>query len=335
MQFFYSEPQNELEKMLGGFFCINAVGTIETGDDAIFAKFLDQHRPPAHMVVYIDSNGGDLEAAIGIGRLIRSYGLWTDIGKYLLDFDASAEFFQPRQRMPGNCMSAATMIYIGGRLRYFGQDSKFGVHRFSFKNPVPEHLGQSQVLSAQLATYVVEMGISPKFLELSSATDAREINLIDESRLKEYGVVTGGETNVEWSVQARGKMIYVRGERDSVFGRHKVMLGYSKEMGFFFWAVIEAQNRFDELLGFGLVEIVLNGEECRIDISQDCNRFQTGSDVQVISTISRDNARAISESDSFGIQIRFGEESPTFLGVSALPTEGGQEQLTSLFHNCG
>jgi ATP-dependent protease ClpP protease subunit len=62
MQFFYSEPQNELEKMLGGFFCINAVGKIETGDDAIFAKFLDQHRPPAHMVVYIDSNGGDLEA---------------------------------------------------------------------------------------------------------------------------------------------------------------------------------------------------------------------------------------------------------------------------------
>ncbi|MFT5798131.1 MAG: hypothetical protein ACI84R_002196 [Candidatus Azotimanducaceae bacterium] len=205
MQFFYSEPQHEFEKIIGGFFCIKAVGTIETGDDAIFAKFLDQHRPPAHMVVYIDSNGGDLEAGIGIGRLIRSYGLWTDIGKYLLDFDASAEFFQPRQRMPGNCMSAATMIYIGGRLRYFGQDSKFGVHRFSFKNPAPEHLGQSQVLSAQLATYVIEMGISPEFLELSSATDAQEINLIDESRLKEYGVVTGGETNVEWSVQARGK----------------------------------------------------------------------------------------------------------------------------------
>ncbi|MFT5798130.1 MAG: hypothetical protein ACI84R_002195 [Candidatus Azotimanducaceae bacterium] len=130
-------------------------------------------------------------------------------------------------------------------------------------------------------------------------------------------------------------MIYVRGQRDSIFGRHKVILGFSKEMGFFFWAVIVAQNRFDELLGFGLVEIVLNGEECRIDISLDCNRFQTGSDVQVISTIGRDNARAISESDSFGIQIRFGEESSTFLGVSALPTEGGQEQLTSFFYNFG
>jgi hypothetical protein len=332
MQFHYTEPQNELEKMLGGFFCINAVGMIEPGDDIKFKEFLDVHRPPPHMVVYIDSTGGNLEAGIAIGRQIRQYGLWTDVGSFVLGQPDPSELLSPRKRLDGRCFSAATMIYLGGRLRHFSKGSKFGVHRFSFKNPTPEHVGKSQVLSAKIASYVSNMGISSEFLELSSATDAKEINLIDQERLKELGVVTGGETGVEWTVQARGKMIYVRGERNSIFGRHKVMLGFAKDAGFHFWAVIEAQNRFHELTSFGVVEINLNGEDIKIDISNTSKRFRVEADVNVFAKITNEQARLISESESFGVQIKFVHDSPTFLGIGAMDTEGGREQLSTFYH---
>lgn len=333
MQFEYSEPQNELEKMIGGFFCINAFGPIENGDDAKFENLIDTHRPPSHMVVNIDSTGGDLETSIRIGRLIREYGLWTDVGKRFLDFESSESIISKRRSIAGRCMSAATMIYLGGRLRHFRQDSKFGVHRFSFRNPIPDNLGQSQVLSAKIASYVSDMGISAKFLELSSATDATEIELVEESQLKELGVITGGMTDVLWSVQARGKMIYVRGERDSIFGRHKVMLCFVKDAGFMFWAVIEAQNRFDELLGFELVEIVINDEDVKIDISHDCNRLRFGTDVHVLARITNEQAFLISKADSFGIHVKAGRDAPMFLGVSAMSTDGGTEQLETLYYS--
>jgi hypothetical protein len=333
MDFHYTEPQNELEKMLGGFFCINAVGTIEHGDDVKFEKFLDAHRPPSHMVVYIDSTGGDLEAGIGIGRQIRHYGLWTDVGSYVLEQTDPSKPLVPRKRAQGRCMSAATMVYLGGRLRFFSEGSRFGVHRFSFKNPLPEHIGESQKLSAKIASYVSDSGVSPEFLELSSATDAKEINLISEQQLKKLGIITGGQTDVEWTVQARGSMMYVRGERDSIYGRHKVMLGFTKGVGFVFWAVIEAQNRFQELTSFGVVEINLNGEDIKIDISDECERFQVGTDVHVFANISNEQARLISVSESFGVQIKFVHESPTFLGISAMDTEGGVEQLSTFYHS--
>ena len=333
MEFHYTEPQNELEKMLGGFFCINAVGTIKHGDDVKFIKFLDDHEPPPHMVVYIDSTGGDLEAGIGIGRQIRRYGLWTDVGIYVLERPAPSTPLVPRKRVEGMCISAATMIYLGGRLRFFSKGSRFGVHRFSFKNPLPEHIGKSQELSAKIASYVSDMGISPEFLELSSATDARDINLISEQQLKELRVMTGGQTDVEWTVQARHKMMYVRGERDSIYGRHKVMLAFIKGAGFFFWAVIEAQNRYQELTNFGVVEINLNGEDIKIDISDKCARFHVGTDVHVLANISDEQARLISESESFGLQIKLDQESPRFLGISAMDTEGGAEQLSAFYHN--
>ncbi|WP_217701814.1 hypothetical protein [Pseudooceanicola sp. HF7] len=333
MEFHYTEPQNELEKMFGGFFCINAVGTIEHGDDLKFMKFLDDHKPPAHMVVYIDSTGGDLEAGIGVGRQIRQYGLWTDVGSFVLEPPDPSKPLVPRKRVNGRCMSAATMIYLGGRLRFFSEGSQFGVHRFSFKDPLPEHIGKSQELSAKIASFVSDMGVSPKFLELSSATDSKEINLVPEQRLKELRVVTGGQTDVVWTVQARRGIMYVRGERDSIYGRHKVMLCFAKDAGFIFWAVIEAQNRFNELTGFGVVEINLNGEDIKIDISEKCKRFQVGADVHVIAKVSSDQARIISESDSIGVQIKFVHEAPTFLGIGAMDTEGGVEQLSTFYRS--
>lgn len=333
MQFEYLKPQNEPEQMLGGFYCINAFGPIQIGDDAKFEAFLKTHRPHAHMRVYIDSTGGDLETGIAIGRLIRTYGFWTGIGKYLLDFEGSNAIVHARKRVAGQCLSAATLMFLGGTLRHYGQGNKFGVHQFSFTNPAPEHLGQSQKLSAMLATFVNDMGISPEFLELSSSTDATDISFVDEERLKALDVITGGKRDVEWTVQARSHMICVRGERNSIFGRHKVMLGFGKEVGFSFWAVIDAQNRFEQLQEFGLVEIVLNDVDVRIDISQDCIRSPVGNDVHVFSQITDEQARSISISESFGVQIRFSTDAPMVLGVAAMSTKGGTEQLASLYYN--
>lgn len=177
------------------------------------------------------------------------------------------------------------------------------------------------------------MGVSPEFLELSSATDAKEISLVSEQRLNELRVVTGGQTDVDWTVQAHCGMMYVRGERDSIYGRHKVMLGFVKDAGFFFWAVIEAQGRFEELTRFGFVEITLNGEDIKIDISDECKRFQIGTDVQVFAKISSDQARIISESKGLGVQIKLVRDAPTFLGIGEMDTERGVDQLATFYHS--
>ncbi|MFK0686774.1 hypothetical protein ACFX5Q_01000 [Mesorhizobium sp. IMUNJ 23033] len=230
MQFEYTHPQTEVERLLGGFHEINAFGPIEDGDDTKFEDFLRRVAPPPRTPIHIDSEGGFVEAALSIGRIIRASWYSTSIGKYILDHDRHREHIIPRMLLPGSCLSAATLMYLGGRLRHFPIGSRFGVHQFSFRNPTPDYIGKSQILSSKIAQYVFDMGISSQFLEISSSTDV--IKLIEVDELKELRVVTGGQTDVEWSVQATG-MLYVRGERDSIFGHHKVMLGYTKQSGFF------------------------------------------------------------------------------------------------------
>jgi ATP-dependent protease ClpP protease subunit len=82
LQFIYTEPQTELERAIGGFHHINAFGKIDPGDDEKFRKFLVVAAPPPRTTIYINSTGGDVNAAIGIGRLIREGWYETSIGSY-------------------------------------------------------------------------------------------------------------------------------------------------------------------------------------------------------------------------------------------------------------
>lgn len=134
MQFEYTPPQTHFEEAFGGFRAINAFGPIMPGDGRRFEIFLEISAIPPRTDVYIDSSGGDPAEAIEIGRLIRAAWLSTHIGRFILSHepDEMANLLKPRKFIPGQCMSAATLVFIAGRLRYFNKESKFGVHQFSF-----------------------------------------------------------------------------------------------------------------------------------------------------------------------------------------------------------
>ncbi|SHF95630.1 hypothetical protein SAMN02745157_3190 [Kaistia soli DSM 19436] len=332
MQFFYTDPQTEFERMIGGYFYVNALGQIEPGDDRKFTQFLKISKVPPRTTVYIDSSGGDVDAAIGIGRAIREHWLETTVGKCLLKHDNSSEFIFKRDYQPGRCMSAATLILIGGRIRLVLKGGQVGVHQFSFRNPTPDAIGHSQVLSARIAGYIHEMGISPEFMALSASTRSDEITIVTEAELERLKVITGGQTTVVWTVQARRNMIYVRGERDSIYGHHKIILNYLKESGFMFWAVIEAQGREHELMNFVPVELVVKNEEIKIDVSSRCHRIIEGMYVNVFVNLSEAEARTIAFSDSVGIHIRGSREAGMFLGIAPMATSDGKEQLATFFN---
>ncbi|MGV1900694.1 hypothetical protein ACQZ6V_10425 [Agrobacterium sp. 22-3674b3] len=332
MNFEYSDPQTDVEGFFGGFFHISAFGRIEEGDHEKFEKFIERTAPPPRTLVYINSGGGHVEAAMAIGRLIRQAWFSTSIGTYILDPQQPDDLIIPRKLMSGKCISAATLMFLGGRLRFFPDGSQFGVHQFSFKNPTPESIERSQRLSAAIATYIAEMGIPPAFLELSAGTPEQQVHLVSEEQLKGLRVVTGGMTEPTWGVEIHENAMWVRGERDSLWGHGKVILAYSKAEGFAFIALIETMGRENELSKFPLVEIVVNGEEIRIDITDRCIREPSGIYTLFMANLSMSEARLLANSKSFGIQIRGSGQAEIFLGIAALSTAGAEGKLQGLYN---
>ncbi|MER9494909.1 hypothetical protein NKI86_24130 [Mesorhizobium sp. M0320] len=330
MHFAYTPPQTTIEEMLGHR-CVNLFGTIISGDDERFIEFLGRSEVPPRTDVYIDSAGGDVEAAINIGRVVRDNWLHTHVGQYLLDPSPAEhdDIFKPRSFQEGSCMSAATLLFLGGRLRFLSKGAKFGVHQFSFRDPSPMHIGRSQIMSSKIARYISDMGIPPEFLEISAATESTEIKLLDHDELRTISVVTDGETPVQWTVQSRNNTLYVRGERDSFFGHHKILLGFAKPQ-FYINAVVESQGRASQLTAFPLVELVVGMREQQvIDVSQRCERSETGMYTNLFLMISNAEAHEIAKSDGFGLRVRGGPDAGMFLGIAPMSTKGGEDLLES------
>ncbi len=336
MQFEYTAPQTPVEEFFGGFYCVNAFGPIEIGDDEKFVEFLQNAEVPPRTSLYIDSTGGDVDAALSIGRIVRDRWFSTHIGQYVLDHDQESELLKKRKRTDGSCMSAATLVFLGGRLRYHEGGSRFGVRQFSFRNPSPEHIARSQILSAKIARFVTDMGVPASFLELASATPSNNIKVLSIDELTQHGVITGGETPVTWTIQAVPGGIYVRGERDNLFGHHKMLLCFNKEEGFIAYAVIESLGREQELTTFPLVELVLetdNSDESVVDISDRCVRTIRGIYTNISASITHVEASAIAKSEGFGIRVRAGDDAPLFLGIGPMKVGDGRN-LIETFVSC-
>jgi hypothetical protein len=101
-------------------------------------------------------------AGMELGRVIRKYRLRTDVGTKKPSSERGA-----REVVPGYCYSACALAYLGGSFRFLMKDSRYGVHRFAFENPAPQHADLAQIVSAAIVEYIRSMDVDTKLFSLS------------------------------------------------------------------------------------------------------------------------------------------------------------------------
>ncbi|RWP76890.1 hypothetical protein [Mesorhizobium sp.] len=132
-------------------------------------------RSNASVAVTFQSPGGNIQKAMELGRLIRRLGLNT------VQFRAV------------ECASACSLAFLGGVLRY-AEPGAIGVHKSSFSGDIPmsteDAVSSVQQMTAEIITYMVEMGVDPALLQLSLQYDSDDIRYLSKSEMAKYKVVT-------------------------------------------------------------------------------------------------------------------------------------------------
>ena len=126
-------------------------------------------------VVTFDSNGGNVVSAIAYGRMIRSLGLST---------------FQLRSTQ---CASACMLAFAGGVTRQ-AEPGAIGVHQSSFSPDSNldghEAVAAVQAITAQIMTYLIEMDIDPKLLQLSLSVPSDDMRYLTASEMQAFRVTS-------------------------------------------------------------------------------------------------------------------------------------------------
>lgn len=153
-----------------------AQGVITPATPRAFRQFLasEKYQP----VVYFDSPGGSLSAALELGFVIRARGLDTYVGG---PYEAFEGFAGPAREITrtlarrGICFSACAYAFLGGVSRELNEGGNYGVHRF-YSGGRPLGDATTQVAMTILSSYLDEMGVDRRLLDLASLTPSEKLS---------------------------------------------------------------------------------------------------------------------------------------------------------------
>ncbi|MCQ0987379.1 COG3904 family protein [Jiella marina] len=195
---------------------IAATGVIEP-DTA--EKFAAQFGGTTFGTVVLDSPGGNLKAAVELGRLIRKSNLKTVVAAS--EVRPGTTFYEQK---PGHCLSACAFTVLGGVERDVSPGSKVGVHQFfnseglfdpTEKAYTPLDFSELQRISADILQYVVDMGAEAGFMTLVGRNAPRTMHILSEDELVDLRVSWDPNAFTPWTIEMDGEgLIAVSRSRD-------------------------------------------------------------------------------------------------------------------------
>jgi hypothetical protein len=170
-----------------------------------------------HPRIYFNSPGGNLQAGLDLGRLIREAGFDTYVGGPYQEFVRMGE--APRTlAQRGVCFSACAYGFLGGVSRSIGPQGKYGLHQFS---GAAGEIGdaRTQLMMATLAKYLDEMGVDRRFLDFAATTTPEKIKVLPLALARELNVDNQEPPKVGWRIEANADGALVATLSQGVAGR--------------------------------------------------------------------------------------------------------------------
>lgn len=142
----------------------------------------------------INSDGGDIDEAIKIGRIVRNNNLIVRIS------DNSS------------CLSACVLILAGGTKRYV--EGKVGIHRPYFSN-MEDGLNSQQIrikidsLNARIKSYLNEVDIPISLLDAMKVVPPESMRILTYKELSSFGLTSNDATEDEKEVAEKSKFFNI------------------------------------------------------------------------------------------------------------------------------
>ncbi len=203
----------EWRTVADGRSAIVAEGVVAPETPEAFQHFASSRGVAAGTVVWLNSDGGDLEGGLALGRTIRRLGFNTMVG------DLSASGITAGQPAPGRCVSACSLAFLGGVERGLLPGSDYGVHQLRMECverwqseqrypwlPLPgvrycpefdDAMSAFQSAQGAVTAYVAEMGADPLLVSEMANVSASTLRFLEAHELSALRIVTDAGRDTE------------------------------------------------------------------------------------------------------------------------------------------
>lgn len=162
-----------------------AEGKLDSGAPDRFERLLSEGIEGDQ--VLLNSLGGKLAAGLKLGRAIRAHDMRTVVGSW----DVTGQFKEEVDS--AQCLSACSYAFLGGVNRRISKGSRIGFHQFALPGgglEGPQGLSGGQRISAELVSYLVEMGVDARLFIVATGAASDTMFYPSLEQLADYEVVT-------------------------------------------------------------------------------------------------------------------------------------------------
>jgi hypothetical protein len=327
---FHAEPPLKPEWLHGNAWTIFADGLIDPEAPVRFKAFIDRNKVPEHSLIHLNSPGGNLLAGMELGRLIRKNRYFIQVHKRGA-LESSSDSNR-HKAVPGVCLSACTLTYLGGVFRWLDPKSVYGVHRFS--GSVNFGADAAQIASSIVVQYIREMGADTDLFDEMTKAGKEEINVLSVERLAALGVVNNGFERARWTIESGGDFVYLKAERDTMHGINKLMfICAARQLALYI--IFDPLKRGDEVMQMGHQSLLIDGDTIPIsELKLGPTKLVNGwinANYRLTPTL----LRQVRSAKTLGVAFQFYNGAPVFLGFSDIDvTQDGRNKLEGLVSTC-
>jgi hypothetical protein len=250
--------------------------------------------------VYLDSPGGSLSDGMQIGLLLRRLRANTLLGK---------RGSRNSGLEPGVCLSACSIAFLGGVQRYVSGGSVYGVHRVSTSVRSETDFAAGQIVSAQLSSYIRDMGVDSRLLERMAGTDKDRIYIVGAPELRALHVVDDGRRPAQWRSQFTEQGPSLVGSQESAEGTDQVLLACDKGR-VKFHSIYHAGSNADRLASEQRANSLLI-DDTPLPLDAPTSIEDVNGDLNATFTLSPDQERRMVGAASIGLLMEGGRSDPS------------------------
>ncbi len=310
-------PPEEPAFIHGTAWDIYAEGPVDEGSAQRLEALLEQHGIPSRSTLYLDVDGGDLEAAMALGRSIRAAGLYTTVGSKTDSMYVTG---------PALCRDAGTLAFLGGLFRWVSEGSAV-VFSPALMDLPPE----------DLADYLLEMDIHTDLvehvLEQLSRTEEVYLSRLEMEALK---VVHSGYEEVAWTIEHLPEgLTYLKGEMNTWRGMNKILIYCPDDTGLKIHAIFDPEGRAEEIMGMlNAHSLCLDGDyipippECLVNKAEKCGW------INIIIDLDEAITTRLLKATQIGMICQAAFDGPTFMGFDMMDFTEGAVLLPQILRNC-
>lgn len=329
LQFVLQRP-HEPRIIFGNAWTIYADGPIDGEAAARLDRLVKEHSIPEKSTIHLNSPGGNLFGGMALGRSIRKAGLLAYVSRK--GPEETIGQFKSFRSLPGDCLSACSLAYLGGKFRWIDEKSVYGVHRFYAPN---KDLGSdaAQITSSMIVQYIRDMGTDAALFSEMTKAGGDEINVLSRSKLVALNVVNNGVGRTAWTVESASGALYLKGERETWRGINKFIIECDRGRPILY-VIFDPEGRGDEIEMLGAQSVMIDGNLFPISSARVMKPKLINGWVNAAYALNGDLLGRIIAAKTVGIAFQAMFGAPVFLGFDGLELESGRQKLVGFLATC-